>query len=139
PQGSFPQREKIVGIEKGKVGLRLRACGGVYAPKGLDLVIVADVSAATHRRWRRQPELCGVFQSKGSDGTQPRRRHRREGRWCGTPFAGSGAAREDLRSCGEALVTGAQVEDVCGGLLTYEQARVPLQTEAVQVVVEKGV
>lgn len=35
PQGSLPQSEKIVGIEKGKVGLRRGAGGGVYASKAL--------------------------------------------------------------------------------------------------------
>jgi hypothetical protein len=39
----------------------------------------------------------------------------------------------------EAPVTGAKVEDVCGGLLPYDQTLVPLESEAGEVVVEKGV
>jgi hypothetical protein len=41
--------------------------------------------------------LPGVFKDEGSDGAQPRRRHRCEGRGRWAPFTGSGAAGEDLR------------------------------------------
>jgi hypothetical protein len=35
PQSSFPQKERIIGIEKGEVGLRLRAGSRVHSSQGL--------------------------------------------------------------------------------------------------------
>jgi hypothetical protein len=123
-QGSFPQSEKIIGIKIGEVGLRLCAGGGVYASKGLDLVILPDVFAAVQGRWRRRTELRGVSNSEGSNGAQPWRRHVGKARKRGTPVAGVSVAGEVRRGVREAPVAGPQAENVCGGLMAYGQARV---------------
>ena len=55
------------------------------------------------------------------------------------PCGQSPGAWDASRGVREAPVAGAQVEDVCGGLMAYGQARVYLKPEAVEVVVEKFV
>ena len=91
------------------------------------------------RRRRRSSKLSGVSKGEGSDSAQPRRSHRCEGGERRTPFAGCGAANEDLRVWWEAPVARPQVEDVHGGLLACDQTRVSQQTTAGQVACEKGI